>query len=378
MIFNKTENMKNLISYIKYTDNLLENEKKKSIHPSLIRFVQEIKDNKYKGIVIYPLAVNWEPVQRPHHLLRKLGEEGYLCFFCESSKSDKFEITQKYKNLYLVNKQEKLLPLLMDEKVIILVTYFLQYLYAKHFKDTKIWLDILDKLEFMSFYNKYSKKIYSEVIKNADIVTYSANNLKKYLKNRSDAILLENAVNLEDFILEDNASFPKDLEKIIDKKKKIIGYYGAIENWFDFDLIKEIDDYYNVVLIGKVNSNLNVKKYNFKNVHFLGAKKFNELKKYAKNFDVAIIPFKINKVTNSVSPVKFYEYLALNKPVVTTNIKEMKKYQCEIVRIVNSKNIKSEIDGLLRLDKKIIKKKCMEISSNNTWNKRIKKVSEML
>ena len=62
-------------------------------------------------------------------------------------------------------------------------------------------------------------------------------------------------------------------------------------------------------------------------VHFLGAKPYAELPRYARFYDVAILPFAVNEITESVSPVKIFEYMAAGKPVVTTGLPECRKYR---------------------------------------------------
>lgn len=63
-----------------------------------------------------------------------------------------------------------------------------------------------------------------------------------------------------------------------------------------------------------------------KNVVNLGYIPYAELPRYACNFDVALISFLINKVTQATSPVKLFEYMAMEKPVVSTYPKECRKY----------------------------------------------------
>jgi glycosyltransferase involved in cell wall biosynthesis len=55
-----------------------------------------------------------------------------------------------------------------------------------------------------------------------------------------------------------------------------------------------------------------------KNVRFLGAKPNGELPAYLSSFDVALNAFVKSDLTKDVSPLKFYEYLATGKPVVST------------------------------------------------------------
>lgn len=343
---------------------------------SNLEFLQEkIKKHAYKGIVIYAEAVLWDPIQRPHHFLRELGKKGYLCLFLVHEDTSDVKIEEKYENVYLINGQEKVLSLLKNEEVIFLVTYFLQYLYAKQFPNKKVWLDVVDRLDFFAAYNSYSKKIWGELINNADIVTYSAAMLQKFVSKRKDALLLPNAATIEDFNIVEN-HIPEDLKPILESKRKIIGYYGAIEEWFDFSIIEEISKLgkYEVVLIGKAS----IKK-EYPNVHYLGQKEYRELKYYASCFDIAMIPFVINDLTNAVSPVKFFEYMALRLPVLSTKIFEMKQFKnSPVVRFIEPDNVEEQITSLLKLEKTEIALECEKIIAENTWAKRIDRVENIL
>lgn len=54
------------------------------------------------------------------------------------------------------------------------------------------------------------------------------------------------------------------------------------------------------------------------NFSFLGFRKYEQLPQYMKHFDVAIIPFQRTILTESVNPVKLYEYSAAGIPTITT------------------------------------------------------------
>ena len=41
--------------------------------------------------------------------------------------------------------------------------------------------------------------------------------------------------------------------------------------------------------------------------------------------------FKINDITKSTSPIKIFEYMALHKPIVTTDMPECRKYKCVLI-----------------------------------------------
>jgi UDP-galactopyranose mutase len=59
------------------------------------------------------------------------------------------------------------------------------------------------------------------------------------------------------------------------------------------------------------------------NIHYLGMKSYEELPAYMAGWDVALIPFALNRATQFISPTKTPEYLAGGKPVVSTAIRDV-------------------------------------------------------
>jgi len=64
----------------------------------------------------------------------------------------------------------------------------------------------------------------------------------------------------------------------------------------------------------------------YKNVKYFGKKPYESLAGYVHFWDVCIIPFLINDITKATSPVKLFEYMAMEKPVVSTALPECLKY----------------------------------------------------
>ncbi len=142
--------------------------------------------------------------------------------------------------------------------------------------------------------------------------------LAEYNKN---AVMLPNGVNFEHF----NRAATEDLpvpDDIKDIKHPIIGFIGMLQECIDYEKIeliaKERPDW-SVVLVGKPLPGVNLdylKKYD--NIHFLGMKKYDDIPAYIANFDVCLNVFRSGNLSRDVSPLKFYEYLATGKPVVST------------------------------------------------------------
>jgi glycosyltransferase involved in cell wall biosynthesis len=62
------------------------------------------------------------------------------------------------------------------------------------------------------------------------------------------------------------------------------------------------------------------------NVFFTGRVPYGELPSVVKGFDVLCIPYKMNDLTEAISPLKLKEYLATGRPVVSTPIPEVKNW----------------------------------------------------
>ncbi|MBN1267388.1 MAG: glycosyltransferase [Anaerolineales bacterium] len=101
-----------------------------------------------------------------------------------------------------------------------------------------------------------------------------------------------------------------------------LGYFGYLSDaWFDWPLILEVAERHpgwKLYLIGygmSMDPGLLPA-----NVIFLGKKQRSELASYAANWDVGVIPFKQGGVARGADPIKAYEYLAMNLPVVATGV----------------------------------------------------------
>ena len=62
------------------------------------------------------------------------------------------------------------------------------------------------------------------------------------------------------------------------------------------------------------------------NVQFLGTRPYASLPGYLKGFDVGLLPLQLNRYTQAMFPMKFFEYLAAGLPVVATAIESLQPY----------------------------------------------------
>lgn len=366
-----------------------------------------LKNNSFNRIIIWRSSIGWNiPLfQRPQQLAIELSKKGCLVFFEVTKLTDKVNFYKKVdNNLYLVNfdisKFSKLFHALIEKENISKYLFTASTCWDMSDKIVnnyvnngyKFLYDYLDelspKLAGTDKLPENVSKIYNYVIKNIDncYVLCTADNLYNDIvskrKNNRNVLYVSNGVDYEHFTKIKKLPLSNDYQKMLDNKKKIIGYYGALASWFDYDLIRNLAlerPNYNIALIGvKYDTEFDKQKINeLPNVFYFGGKKYDELPYYASKFDICILPFKINEITESTNPIKIFEYMALNKPIVSTKLTECQKYQS--VNIANNKKEFIElIDRYIINDDKKYKEKLLTDAKNNTWDSKAKCIIEGL
>lgn len=164
------------------------------------------------------------------------------------------------------------------------------------------------------------------LVAESDLVVVTSRKLEASAQGRARSlVLVPNACEPEHFARVDAAEpSPAELAGL---RSPIIGYFGAISEWFDFDLVRHAaraHPEWTFVLIGSTfGAPPHDDLVRAPNVRFLGEKPYGALPSYLARFDVATIPFRLTPLIEATSPVKFFEYLAAGKPVVASRLPEL-------------------------------------------------------
>ncbi|CAD84395.1 MULTISPECIES: methyltransferase [Nitrosomonas] len=164
---------------------------------------------------------------------------------------------------------------------------------------------------------------------------------------------------------------PADMEPVLASERIVVGYHGALAKWIDYDLLKRIasDGKYELVLIGYAHDDSLEQSgiLDIPNVHFLGSKSYFILNEYAVFYDIGILPFKRNELTESVSPVKLFEYMAASKPIVTTYLPECAKYKSCLVSGTHDDFLSNLAAAAVARDDPTYMKALADDAEKNSW-----------
>lgn len=231
-------------------------------------------------------------------------------------------------------------------------------------------------------YQEYIKNVERWLCENADIVFTVTKNLRDEKRRyNKHTYHVPNAVDLSYF----NADSQRNpaLSDMSQVRRPILGFIGLIDQVMSTDIellhyIASSHPEWSIVLIGRIAGNLAQDFLGLKNVHFLGVKKVEELASYIRNFDVCLMPYLINDFTRNNSPLKLYEYLALGKPVVTTDIPACEEFRDLIMVSSDKDEFVSNISRALEENDGAAIERRILAARENTWERRVELKSMLI
>ena len=142
-------------------------------------------------------------------------------------------------------------------------------------------------------------------------------------KHNPRRLMVRNACQYEHFAVQPEHIF-KDKHG-----RKVIGYYGAIAQWIDLDLLEKVARQFSdclMLMVGDDTAGARQRLLHLDNVQFTGEVPYTTLPFYLAGFDVCMLPFQVIPLTLATNPVKIYEYLSAGKEVVSIALPEIRQF----------------------------------------------------
>ena len=160
-----------------------------------------------------------------------------------------------------------------------------------------------------------------ELASKCDQVFATAKGLAERLETANpNTVFIPNGANFERFVQASRPmTCPEDMKKI---PKPIFGFVGALQECIEYGFLEAAavsHPEWSFVFIGRENAGVDLSKLRaMENCYFLGLKPNEQLPAYISQFDACLNLFASGDLSKDVSPLKFYEYLATGKPIVST------------------------------------------------------------
>ena len=370
--------------------NIRKNKQKKRI----VKKICKIAQNYDRIIVLNSVPWDLKLKQRPHHLADEFSKMGFFVIYLEyDNVLQNFRVIRD--NLITVNSEQ----FIMDLPTKCSKCYFLspnnmptKYTTLKKMVDAGYGFiyDYLDEFhEDISGDLSIQMEVWGRLKELKPVLCIATakrlmEELQKHLGRNQKIVMASNAVMVEDFdyLNNDTKNPPIDLMPVIKNKKPIIGFYGALAPWIDFALLNKIakkHSEWEFVYLGVDYNGAAGDLLKYRNVHNLGAKNYGQLPKYAKFFNVALIPFRRGEIAKATSPVKLFEYMAAGLPTVCTrDLRECVGYDY-VYMSKNDEEFENNIKQAIKdYGKSSCRKRLLEQAEDNTWGKRVEAIVKML
>ena len=338
-----------------------------------------------RGVVVFLLNIEWyiHLFQRPQQLAQAFARLGYTVVYDNSNQGEPGweEIESR---LFLYNGLPEVLHQLPDPLVWAL-TYNWERA-AAYPEGTRTLYDWIDELDVFDGYEPGKlERLHGLGLSGASITAASAKSLlRRAREQRPDTLYLPNGVEYEHFAnWEVSSPAHPALQRFLAKGRPIAGYYGAIARWMDYDLLAEVARSrrdWSFVLIGPAydQSARNRPLFSLPNVEWITAQPYGDLPRWLQSFDVAMIPFVVNEITVSTSPLKLFEYFAGGKPVVCSRMPEVVAFP-EVRSYDDAEGMSQALDLALGDSKNPeIRNRLRQRGEKNSWIARARTVAEKL
>ncbi len=350
--------------------------------------------NKYKGIFIQEVVIDWNvPLyQRPQHISVALGRQGYLVIYrtVNWTNDNVSGFREVENNVWITDRPE------VDQ-----IEGALRSVYSTAYaqspkaiqqlrKGNRFVYEYIDHIDHEISGDDENVRRLTELKHfafsgNVDYIVASAKKLyDEAVKavGEEKVVMVPNGVDTRHYRDQKHLEYilPENVVAFRNRYKNVIGYFGALAPWLWYEAITELVDNrrdLGFIFIGPDYYNGTQSLPRRDNVLYLGAVDYKVLPAYARQFDICFIPFKPGDIAKSTSPLKLFEYFALEKPVVvTSDMDECIKYR-EVFKGSDAHGLSEAFDVAISVkDDSKFRSRMSDLADQNDWDERAKALAK--
>lgn len=352
--------------------------------------VSEIRDRLYgmprgpnpaggdlRPVVYLPTWLRWDHMpQRPQFMLEAFARAGHDVWVVDPTLQGVREVSDRIRLV------ESVAAVPRDN--VILYTHFAPLItLVDRFEEPAVVYDLMDDLTIYDAdevglpEERRVRHHHSEMTERADVFVVSNRVLgERHHPERPDLIRVENGVDVEKF------SASGKVAPQLAGRSDVIGYHGAIAQWFDFENMRRVASLasnHTFVLVGPVDPRVRSDMAALDalpNVEHIPEQPGDLIPGFVRGFSVGLVPFVVDEMTRGVTPLKMYEYMACGVPVVAAPLPACVEHPGVAVGATPEATVE-EIDRALALTGSE-RQQLIEYGREASWDDRIRPLLDEL
>jgi glycosyltransferase involved in cell wall biosynthesis len=225
----------------------------------------------------------------------------------------------------------------------------------------------------------FSERQYNELAMRSNVViTSSRQNFERYSFLNANCYNFENAID-ERFLVP-----PSEMPFRKGGARPRLGYVGWISQRTNLDLIAYVAKerpLYDIIIAGPHEHGMNLEEYGLNrlsNVHIEKAVPYESVPDFLATLDVCLIPHRDTSYSRSMNPLKVFQYLASGRPIVSTPVAGVERWDGMISVARNDQEFLEKIDSAIRNDGLSDSVRRIEAVRLDTWGIRIRQIFDVL
>jgi UDP-galactopyranose mutase len=305
--------------------------------------------------------LRWDFVfQRPQHIISRLAENYRVYYFEEpeaGAPRQYLQVSEPMPNVHVCRPHSTIAsPGFHDDQIPVLQRMLQDLLTREQIEDYAVWFyspmalpliqdltpsavvyDCMDELAAFRNAPRQLLQRESALLKIADVVFTGGPSLYRAKRDRHSSVhCLPSSVDAAHFGRARDGTQEHPLQSALPRPR--LGYFGVIDERLDLQLIDALAEarpQWQIAMVGphaKVDPGTLPRRAN---IHYFGQQPYEDLPLFVSGWDVCLQPFALNDATRFISPTKTLEYMAAERPIVSTPITDVVVPYGNIVYVAN-------------------------------------------